>query len=85
MKFRLVGSPQEAVQQLFEQGLVDYGPPPIEDCQGRHPLIEGLISRYLPVPADVPLDWLCSDRFGYAGRSPISRGVPPPSILGPAI
>ncbi len=67
MAFELAMTPQDATFQLLEQGLVDYVLPDGR-CDATHPLIEGLIARYLPTPEDLSLESMCSDPEGWAAQ-----------------
>ncbi len=64
--FALATEPLEAVQLLLQQQLVGYNGQQGE-CEGSHPLVEGLVARYLPTPEAVPFSYLCDDPELFAG------------------
>ncbi|MCB9715387.1 MAG: DUF2330 domain-containing protein [Myxococcales bacterium] len=65
--FRLVESPGDAIEIILDQGLVG-SVPPLGECGGTHPLVEGLLARYLPVPPELPFELLCEDPLSYANQ-----------------
>ena len=67
MAFELAMTPTEAVLQLLDQQLVGFVPE-LGQCGAQHPLIEGLIARYLVTPEDLSLESMCSDPEGWAAQ-----------------
>jgi hypothetical protein len=56
---------EDAVFLLLDQGLYGYS----NDtglCEPLHPLVGGLVARYLTTPPDFPLETLCEDPTGFA-------------------
>ena len=58
-------TPDEAVMQLLDQALYDWQPA-TGSCGPSHPLVEGLVARYLPPLDDVSPDLLCEAPVAYA-------------------
>lgn len=77
MPFAVAESPGHAIELLLDQGLVGRDDNS-GDCQGLHPLVEGLMAQWLPTPADVPIATVCSDPLGFA------NAVDPEQWDGPA-
>jgi MYXO-CTERM domain-containing protein len=56
---------EDAVSLLLDQGLYGYS----NDtglCEPLHPLVGGLVARYMTTPPDFPLEILCEDPSGFA-------------------
>jgi MYXO-CTERM domain-containing protein len=58
-------TPEDAAFLLLDQGLYGYS----DDtglCEPLHPLVGGLVARYLTTPPDFPLETLCNDPSAFA-------------------
>jgi len=56
---------EEAVDLLLAQELYGFGPF-VDQCGPLHPLVAGLVARYLPTPPELDLETLCYDPAAFA-------------------